>query len=331
VANDVPTAGLIRELYKLANVLQFKFNFICEQQIKMRSYCAEKLEPEPGPTHSSSSHNKINKPFRNTYLVKVKCEGLEAYLGQKPLLALKNPDEKCSPQQQPTRRRIAREKDPPVTCTMKHLRSKWLFPTTPKETINMMLIKYDELDEKNLWEYVYKLDELAANNYLPSFCKMSSTRKPHHFIDDSLRPTCDRKHPAVKITNTKVDGLFDKLTSLLVPISDYDSDVSSDDGSLYEFNPKTIAQAENDREHADRIYDVSDLSLDERTFIQLWAAGLTQPLKPAGKTFGNNDLDIQIENIFGTLNRSANNMNHQLADLHSTTYNFALKLQERCA
>jgi len=92
VANDVPTAGLIRELYKLANVLQFKSNFICEQQIKMRCYCAEKLELEPGPVYSSSSHNKINKPFRNNCLVTVKCEGLEAYLRQKPLLALKNPD-----------------------------------------------------------------------------------------------------------------------------------------------------------------------------------------------------------------------------------------------
>ncbi len=331
MANDVPTAGLIRELYKLANVLQFKSNFIYEQQVKMRSYCAEKLEPEPGPAHSFSSHNKINKPFRNTYLVKVKCEGLEAYLGQKPLLALKNPDEKCSPNQQPTRRRIAREKDPPVTCTMKHLRSKWLFPTTPKETINMMLSKYDELDEKNLWEYVDKLDEFAANNNLPSFCKMSSTRKLHHFVDDSLRTTCDQKHTAVKVTNAKVDGLFDKLTSLLVTISDYDSDVGSDDESLCDFNPETIAQVENDREHTDRIYDVSDLSLDERTFIQLWAAGLTQPLKPAGKIFGNSDLDVQIENKFGLLNRSANSLNHQLADLRSTTYNFELKLQERCA
>jgi len=295
----------------------------------MRSYSAEKLAPEPGLTHSSSSHNKINKPFRNIYLVKVKCEGLEAHFGQKPLLALKNPDGKCLPQQQPTRRRTAREKDPPVTCTMKHLRSKRLFPTTTKETIKMMLSTYDELDEKKLWEYVDKLDELAVNNNLPSFCKMSSPRKPHHFADYSLRPTCDRKHPANKVTNTKVDGLFDKLTSLLVSISDYDSEVSSYDVGLCDFNPRTIAQAENDREHAGCIYDVSDLSLDERTFIQLWAAGLTQPLKPAGKIFGSNDLDIQIGNKFGLLNRSANSINHQLADLHSTTY--ALKLHERCA
>jgi len=63
------------------------------------------------------------------------------------------------------------------------------------------------------------------------------------------------------VTNAKVDGLFDKLTSLLVTILDYDSSISSDGESLCDFNPKTIAQDETDREHTDHIYDVSNLSL----------------------------------------------------------------------
>lgn len=291
---------LISELHQLVGVMADQHLYLSTHNARMDAWLHEfapaLLKPKPnepvpatnpvpassGPTNTmtydhAAAASALPDKLRGEYMVKLKLSGV---MLPQPLTAIKKgfvppPLPIKLPVPAPQRQKRERAIPKPAFPTIRHVKSRILTPSK----LEKPPVKLVDVDEISLWEHVSSLESNINLKNLPKFLTEVPTRRAHNFgLFRNRRRKLDEK--VEKSFHKNNFGLFDKLASLLVP-------EEGDD------NPKARGRYEVDDE-----LDVSDLSVDERTFVHLRAANMLPDVLHLGHT----ELDDIIDDKIADLN-----------------------------
>uniref|UniRef100_A0A7S2KFI8 Uncharacterized protein n=1 Tax=Leptocylindrus danicus TaxID=163516 RepID=A0A7S2KFI8_9STRA len=321
---------LIAELHQLVGVMADQHLYLSTHNARMDAWLQEfaptlffpKTNETVPATNSSApivnsgsnvadhATSALPDKSKGEYMVKLKLRGVQLPQSltaikkgfvQPPAPKIVSAPAATVPQRQKRERAVPK----PAFPTIRHIKSRICTP--PK--VEKPPPKLVDLDEITLWQHVSSLESNINLKNVPKFLTETSTRRAHNFgLFRNKRRKLDKK--VEKSFNCNKFGLFDKLTSLLVPEEGDDDD-----------DPK----AKRGRFAMKDELDVSSLSVDERTFVHLRAAKLL----PDIVHLGHSELDDIIDEKIADLNEEVVSANDSLGRIRDDVIDF-VSHEEMC-